>query len=106
MGETFLLTCIGYSLFDTEIRWSFNNDIVGNTSLVTAYTEKLDQGGKVFTQSLLQVCGAIVSDSGDYTCIVSNGQSTTNDTIQVIVSSKFGQYWVGGRLTCLFNDLH
>ena len=88
VGETAILACVSYSSGDEEITWSLNGQTVINSSLHTIYEEEVTQGGKVFKQSFLQLCGLTVSDAGGYTCLVREGQSTDNATITLNVSGE------------------
>ena len=86
-GETALLACVGYSQADVEISWSFNGEIVQNSSLVTVFKEEVVRGGRVFTQSYLQLCSLAPSNAGSYVCIVSNGQRSANASTELSVNS-------------------
>ena len=83
MGQTAMLSCVGFGDPDVEISWSFNGAPVVNTSLTTIYKQDTIRGGTVFKQSFLQLCSATVSTVGSYTCIVSNRRMITNSTTQV-----------------------
>lgn len=60
--------------------------LVMNDSLVTIYEEDIVEGGRVYKQSFLQLCSLEVADAGDYTCFVSNGQTSTNATTRLTVN--------------------
>ena len=87
-GETAVLICVGYGLPSVDITWSRDGQIVSNSSLVSIYEEDLAQGGRVFKQSFLQLCSLQMSDSGVYTCSVSNGLSSVNSTVELSVHGK------------------
>ena len=91
-GETALLVCVGYSRIDVEISWSLNGQTVQNSSLVTIYEEEVVRGSRTFTKSFLQLCSMELSDAGDYTCEVTNGQTTDNATIALDVLRKPFQF--------------
>ena len=84
-GETALLACVGYSEDDVEVTWTRNGATVVNSSLVSTYQEETVQGGRVFKQSFLQLCSVEVADSGAYTCVISNGQTSDNSSVQLII---------------------
>ena len=88
-GETALLVCVGYSRIDVDISWSLNGQTVQNSSLVTIYEEEIVQGSRTFTKSFLQLCSLELSDAGEYTCEVTNGQTTDNATLIIDVLGKF-----------------
>ena len=87
-GDTALLTCVGYGQPDVQITWSRNGEGVMNNSLVTINEIDVTRGGRLYKQSFLDICSLEVSDSGNYTCTVSNGESATNATTQLLVSGK------------------
>ena len=87
-GETALLACVGYSEDDVEVTWTRNGATVVNSSLISTYQEETVQGGRVFKQSFLQLCSVEVADSGAYTCVISNGQTSANSSVQLTVSGQ------------------
>ena len=89
MGDTAFLVCVGYGQPNVEISWTLNGEVVTNDSLVTIYEEEVSQGGRLFKQSFLELCSLELSDSGIYTCTVSNNQSVANATTQL---SVYGEY--------------
>ena len=88
VGDTALLTCVGYGQPDVQITWSRNGENITNASLVSIYEEEVTQGGRLFKQSFLELCSLQSSDAGDYVCTVSNGAATANATTQLLVSGK------------------
>ena len=88
VGDTALLTCVGYGQPDVQITWSRNGESIMNASLVSIYEEEVTQGGRLFKQSFLELCSLQISDAGNYVCTVSNGQATVNSTTQLFVSRK------------------
>ena len=85
--ETALLVCVGFGEPEVEISWSFNREPIVNTSLVTIHEEDSLQEERIFKQSFLQIRSLGEADTGGYTCIVSDGITTTNATSQLTVSS-------------------
>ena len=88
-GHTTLLVCVGHGLPDPEITWSFNGEILGNTSLTTIYEEAVP-GREMFKQTILQLCSVETSQAGRYTCSVTNGHKTATATTRLIVSGVTG----------------
>ena len=84
-GETALLACVG---FGEEISWSFNGAPVVNTSFITICEEDV-QRERMFKQSFIRIRTLVEADAGGYTCIISDGYTTTNATTQLTVTSKF-----------------
>ena len=83
--DTALLQCVGYSSAATvSITWTFNNQPVANSALVTIYEQQI--GILNARQSLLQFCSASISQSGVYTCTVSDGQVSIQNTTRLTIS--------------------
>ena len=87
-GDTALLTCVGYGQPDVQITWSRNGEVVMNSSLITINETDVTRGGRLYKQSYLEICSLEVSDAGNYTCTVSNGESETNSSTQLSVSGE------------------
>ncbi len=83
-----MLICVGFGQPRADITWSRDGQEISNRSLVTIYEEDLAQGGRVFKQSFLQLCSLRMSDSGVYTCSVSNGLSSVNSSVELSVSGR------------------
>ena len=71
------------------VSWSFNGQTLVNASYVTIYDEDVVEGGITYRQSILQLCFLRNSNSGAYTCTVSNGFLQVNATTQVNVTGEF-----------------
>ena len=89
-GETTLLACVGFGLPSAEITWIHKGRVLMNSSLVSISEEDVVQGGKLFKQSILQLCSVEISDSGSYICVVSNGLSDANHTVDLLVAPPEG----------------
>ena len=88
VGDTALLTCVGYGQPNVEITWSRNGEVIMNSSLATIHETDVTRGGRLYKQSFLDICSLEVSDTGSYTCTISNGLSTINASISLSVSRK------------------
>ena len=89
-----MLICVGYGQPNVDITWSRDGQVISNSSLVSIYEEDLAQGGRVFKQSFLQLCSLQMSDSGVYTCSVSNGLSSVNSTVELsVVGTSLKQFF-------------
>ena len=92
-----MLICVGYGQPNVDITWSRDSQVISNSSLLSIYEEDLAQGGRVFKQSFLQLCSLQMSDSGVYTCSVSNGLSSVNSTVELsVVGTSFIYYFCSG----------
>ncbi len=83
-----LLACVGFGVPSVEITWSLNGTSIMNSSIVTISEEEITGGGKVFKQSFLELCSLSISDSGVYSCSVSNGLTMVNETTQLSVAGN------------------
>ncbi len=88
VGNSALLACVGFGVPSVEITWSLNGASIMNSSIVTISEEEITGGGKVFKQSFLELCNLSISDSGVYTCSVSNGLTMTKYTTQLSVTGN------------------
>ena len=80
-GSTVLMTCVAYLGPDTEdhssttLAWidpsgaQLRND---SDSLVTVYTSVQSEGGSVFLESILEICGIGLAGVGEYRCTATN----------------------------------
>ncbi len=89
VGNSALLACVGFGVPSVEITWSLNGTSIMNSSIVTISEEEFTRGEMVFKQSFLELCSLSISDSGVYTCSVSNGLTMVNDTTQLSVVGNF-----------------
>lgn len=78
-----MLTCVGVGETDVKISWSFEGEPVVNSSQVVVYEEDSTPEGR---RSILQICSLTESDSGDYTCVVSDGITTANSSTELTVT--------------------
>ncbi len=101
VGEATILTCVGFGIPSIDITWSLNGDILANSSIVSIYEEEITTGGRNYVKSFLELCSLMVSNSGTYTCIVANGPSTNNGTLQLSVTSNGISLFTFMCLTCL-----
>ena len=83
IGESVLLTCVGYGQPYILITWERNGERLMNDTNVIISEQNFTQGGRLLRQSALSLCNLEISDAGNYTCTVSNGQAsiTASSTI-------------------------
>ncbi len=76
-GSTVFITCVAYSEDVPSITWIQNDDQTimdeFTSTRVIVHEELLMERGLTFVQSILEVCSVEVSDSGNYSCVASNG---------------------------------
>ena len=95
-GSTAVLACVGYG--GPSVTWSKDGVMLANNSRITIYDSQVTEGGFTFAKSILEICGAQDTNSGQYSCsIESEGGSQMNDsaTFELSVTPIDGTY-VGG----------
>ena len=92
-GSTAVLACVGYG--GPSVTWSKDGVMLANNSRITIYDSQVTEGGFTFAKSILEICGAQDTDSGQYSCsIESEGGSQMNDsaTFELSVTPSVGMY--------------
>lgn len=93
-GETAVLTCLAYGRPRADITWGFNNQRVENSSLVIITEDEAVVGGVLLKRSFLQICSVLISDTGNYTCSVSNGAVLDFATTQLsLLGNSTNSHW-------------
>ena len=75
--------------------WRKDGVVLRNNSRVTIYDSQVTEGGFTFAKSILEICGAQDTDSGQYSCsIESVGDTQMNDsaTFELTVTPNVGRY--------------
>lgn len=96
LGETAVLTCIGYAIPLIEMSWMHNGRTLENSTSVMIMESDILLGGARFRQSVLQICGVGQSESGTYTCFVTNTQIEIDAFIELNVFGKYHKVQEGG----------
>ena len=89
LGETALLTCIGYAIPLLEMSWMHNGHTVTNSSTSTIVEADILLSNARFRQLSLKICGVGPTDSGTYTCTVTNTQIDIDASTELTVSGKY-----------------
>ena len=87
-GRGAVLVCVAFYGPDTVISmsWTQGGNVITNSNPKYDITkEDYSQGGRQFRSLFLKICSATESDSGLYTCVVSNGTSDITADIQLTV---------------------
>lgn len=92
LGETVLLTCIGYAIPTVEITWTLNGQPLMNSSLVSIYEEAVLDSGSFLRESFLEICSATSAHTGTYTCTITNTQIDIFASTELTV---FGKHLTG-----------
>ena len=82
-NSTVLFTCVVYGLpLPSYVTWTFNNTLLYNSTsdnyTLTIYHSQFEVNGAVFLQSILEICGVVEEQAGNYSC--SAESSAGNDT--------------------------
>ena len=90
-GGSALLVCTGHSLphNSSTVSWIKDSQELSNSSTVTITEEIIVQNNRHLRTSYLIICGLQFSDSGNYTCVVSNGEQENNATTTLSVPGEF-----------------
>lgn len=92
VGETIILTCVGYGEPDVEITWSRNDQTLINSSLATITESNTSQGGRLLKQSFLQLCDVEMADSGSYICTVDIGHQDIDYNVNLEINRRKAFY--------------
>ena len=63
--------------------------MLDNSSTILTTEDEFVQVGRVFRQSYLQICGAVSTDFGPYTCVVNNGLVDLIASTQLSVTGRW-----------------
>lgn len=89
-GGSTQLTCVVFYQTNANISvtWSKDGkDIYNSSSTVLLERERL-QGGRLFRLSYLYLCNLTESNTGLYSCSVSNGTATVAESVKVSVNNR------------------
>ena len=101
-GSTAVLACVGYG--GPTVTWSKDGVMLANNSRITIYDSQVTEGGFTFAKSILEICGAQDTDSGQYSCsIESESGSQLNDSATFELSVTPTDGMLGGSDQFLFS---
>ena len=92
-GESALLTCVGSGPSPVVITWIHKGRVILTSPQATILEEHVFVGTSRFTQSFLRICSVGLKDAGDYTCVVSIGETSANSSTHLTVTGKFKFFW-------------
>ena len=84
IGNTVIMACVATGFPTPSISWAMEVTELYNDSRVTIYDEILEEGGVIFTRSILEICSLTVEDGGQYSCTASNPGS--DDTVNFVLT--------------------
>ena len=82
--STITFVCAAYGNPVPSIIWNRGNAELANDSRITIYDELVMINGVVFSQSILVLCSAEESDTGNYSCFAEN--VIGNDSAKFVLS--------------------
>ena len=85
-----MLACVGFGEPRNDTTWTYNGQILANSSLVTIYRETDMVQGRSFVLSILQLCSLSRASSGVYTCTINNGQRKASASTTLNVIGNYG----------------
>lgn len=88
LGETAVLTCIGYAIPLVQVAWMHNGHNITNTSTVTITEADIVLSNALFRQSSLKICSVRPTDAGTYTCTVTNIRTDIEASTVVSAAGK------------------
>ena len=86
-GSAISITCVAYGIPVPSISWNNGSTLLRNSSRVTIYKGLLTENGVTFVQSILQLCGAVEADTGQYSCFTNNTHGNDIASFDLSVSS-------------------
>ena len=86
-----LLTCVAYGLPTPEISWTVGGETLVNDTRVTIYNEIVEEGGVLFSSSVLEICSVELEDAGQYACVASNEEANDTVSFELTVLSAGGR---------------
>ena len=89
-GDTIALACTATGRPYPTIQWYKDGVLLTNGSLISIYDEQFENGGLLFTSSILEVCSVGIADNGTYSCVATN--SAGNDSVDFDVQVMLGKY--------------
>ena len=88
-GQSAILVCIGYgSEAALSVSWNRGDQTISNGTYETIYEEWIEVGGRTYLQSFLQLCNVQLTEAGNYTCMVTDGVSSTSSDVIVTVAGE------------------
>ena len=91
-GNTVFLTCAAYGSPQPDIAWFRGGENVTNSSRANIYLSYQEEGGVLFSVSILEICGVAVEDAGTYSCRASNENGTDVHDFAIAVIPKGQQF--------------
>ena len=86
-GKTAYFVCVGLSEFEhTDIVWRYNGRQLRNESLVRLYNTEVSHGGRMYTSSVLELCGLDLDSTGTYSCTAGYSRQGNSSSFTLLIS--------------------
>ena len=91
-GDTISFVCTATGRPYPMIQWYKDGVLITNdtSSLTSIYNEEFEQGGLLFTSSILEVCSVDAGNTGTYSCLTVNAAG--NDSVEFDVLVQNGKH--------------
>jgi len=91
-GSSVMLTCVGYGVPTVSVSWYMEDVQLDNNSQITIYGELINENGLTLVLSVLTICSADETDSGQYSCTVGNVLGNASVDFVISVTATGGKY--------------
>ena len=94
-GTTLLMACLAFGDTLPIVSWTRNGSTLSNYSSnrITVYQERVEEGGVVFAQSVLEICRAEESDAGLYSCVATTQGGQQVYDFQITIETGGSEYF-------------
>ena len=87
-GKTAYFVCVGLSEIEhTDILWRYNGNVLTNDStLIGLHTTKVAHDDRLYTSSILELCGLDLARTGTYSCTAGYSRQGNSSSFTLLIS--------------------
>ena len=87
-GKTAYFVCVGLSEIEhTDILWRYNGNVLTNDStLIGLHTTKVSHDDRLYTSSILELCGIDLDRTGTYSCTAGYSRQGNSSSFTLLIS--------------------
>ena len=86
-GKTAYFVCVGLNEYEhTDIIWRYNGQELTNETLVGLYNTEVTHGGRMYTSSILELCGLNLDRTGTYSCTAGYSRQANSSSFILLIS--------------------
>ena len=86
-GKTAYFVCVGLSEVEhTDILWRYNGKVLTNDTLIGLYTTKVSHDDRLYTSSILELCGLNLDRTGTYSCTAGYSRQGNSSSFTLLIS--------------------